>query len=537
MKKLKKIISVILVLSILSAFVVILASCNEEDDSNAGKQEIVLSYYTGEFGEDWIKGLAKKWSDANDKYYISVKGNLNLSSVISADIKSGTQYDIFISEDSNFTSLYRDAKLVDLSGLLNEKPDGESGKTIGEKIADKNTWMSLASYGDAVYAIPYNISPTGLIFDYDRFAENGWLFDKDGKLGGSNGVHPGKDGVEGTYDDGQPQNMAQFKAMCEKIRNSGTEVFLYMGANAADYVNNVAYAFLAQYLGEEDYEIFYRHDSKGKEIELWDGTKTVVTIEDGYKTFQMKGMKEMIQFISEYITNSNYIGDEVLNDVSLTVDASHTKFITSGGPAFIIEGNWFENGSRQLIDGLGRYDPDAKPYGTHNYRYMMVPASEEGKSVMFSQTGGAIVVPKKDDAEKEAAILDFLKFMLSDENMGNVTRDSGMIWNYSYDIPEAARAEMTLFTKNTYEMVHDSENVIIRSAFIDATSTPIYAYSAMGTYTLATLNLSTQQAYVPALVQNSGGNVQTLLDSIKSYNSAERWSTWLGQAKSYGYYQ
>ena len=84
--------------------------------------------------------------------------------------------------------------------------------------------------------------------------------------------------MEGTYDDGQPQNMDQFKAMCEKIRNSGTEVFLYMGAKHPEYVSNVAYAYLAQYLGEEGFRTFYQHDSQGAEVELYDGRKTVITI-------------------------------------------------------------------------------------------------------------------------------------------------------------------------------------------------------------------------------------------------------------------
>ncbi len=533
MKKLVKIISVILIISLLSFALV---ACKEENPYE-GREEIKLSYYQGEFGEDWLNNITEAWNQTQDKYYISVSGNMNLAGTVAADIKSGTKYDIFLTEDCNFTTLYRDDYLLDLSKLLDERPDGEGTKTIGEKIADKETWMSLASYNGKLFMIPYNISPTGLIFDYDRFLENGWLFDKDGKLGGSNGVHPGKDGIEGTYDDGQPQNMSQFKAMCEKIKNSGTEVFTYMGVNAPDYVNNVAYAYLANYLGEEDFKAFYKHDSEGREIELWDGTKTAVSIEDGWKTFQIKGMDETVKFLSEFITNSAYIGEEVLNDRSYLVDPSHTKFIMSGGPAMIIEGNWFENGSRMLIDGLKRYDPDAKNYGEYNWRYMIVPASETNKSIMFSQTGGSIAVPDKGNPEKEAKIFDFLKFMLKDDNMAAATRDSGMIWNYDYNISNEIRSEMTLFTRNTYDMMHDSANMTIRSSFIDTASTPIYAYSAMGTYTFTTLTLSTEQQFVPALVSSANGNVQTLLDSIKTFNTETRWQTWLNQAKSYGYYQ
>ncbi len=512
-----------------------LAACGGEGGgSSSGKTVINLSYYTGEFGDDWIKNLADQWNATNDKFEIKAKGNLNLSGTVIADIKSGSKNDIVITEDCNFNTVFDAQYLEDLTDLLSVTAPGDS-KTIGDKIANKEVWMDMASKDGVTYMLPYNISPTGLIFDYERFQENGWLFDKDGKLGGANGVHPGRDGVEGTYDDGQPQTMEQFKAMCEKIRNTGTEVFLFMGAKASEYMNNVAYAYLAQVLGEENFEIFYKHESGGKEVELIDGTKTAITIEEGYKTYQMKGVDEMARFINEYLCNRNYVSDATLNDVALTVDASHTQFLTETA-AFIVEGNWFENGSRQLIESMSKYDPEAKAYGESDYRYMLVPASQEGRAVIHSQTGGGMVVVKQSDPEKLAAIKDFIAFMLSNKSMGQVTRDTGMIWNYSYDISAEDLAAMTVFTKNAYSMVQDSENVLIRSGFIDTASTPVHAYSALGAYSYMTLNLSTQISIVPALVQDAGGNVQTFLDNIAAYNTAERWAGWLSQAQSYGYY-
>ncbi len=531
-KRTLKVISLMLVAILLT---LPLSACGGEEGKSAGGKEIInLSYYTGEFGDEWIKGLAAEWSASNDKYEIKAKGNLNLSGTIIADIKSGTSNDIFITEDCNFNTLFSADYLEDLTDLLGVTAEGDT-VTIGDKIANKDTWMAMATKDGATYMVPVNISPTGLIFDYDRFVKNGWLFDKDGKLGGTNGIHPGRDGVEGTYDDGQPQNMTQFQEMCDKIRNSGTEVFLFMGATHPEYVNNVAYAYMAQVMGEENFKIFYSHDSGGKEVELTDGTMTAFTIEDGYKSLQMKGVEEMAKFISQYFTNRNYVSDATLNDVAMTVDASHTQFLTNKA-AFIVEGNWFENGSRQLIDSMGKYDSEAKAYGEANYRYMLVPATTEGKSVICSQTGGGIVVPKQKDGEKLVAIKDFLAFMLSDKSMGSVTRDTGMIWNYNYNMSDEDKAAMTKFTKNAYELVQDTENVRVHSMFIDTASTPIHAYSALGCGNYMYLNMATQQLLVPAFLQGANSDIQTFLSNIKAYNTPERWATWLDQAKSYGYY-
>lgn len=518
----------------LAAGLLLSVGCGKKTDNgdadNKGKTAIKLSYFIGEFGDDWLKDIAKNWSKTNEKYYIDVKSNLNLGATIVADVKSGSNFDMFIVEDCSFQQLFVNnaGYLEDLSDLLNEKP--ENGKTIGEKISDKDKWLSVASFDDKVYMFPYNISPCGLIFDYDRFEKNGWLVtDSDGS------VSAGKDGIKGTYDDGQPANMREFETMCKKIKSSGVDdVFLYMGANHPEYVNNVAYAYLAGALGEDDYNIFYKHDSAGKEIELYDGTKTTVTIENGYKTWYMKGVKEMTEFVQDYLCNGKYVGEVTLSDKSLDVDASHTQFIAvdEKAPAFIVEGNWFENGSRSLIESNVRYG--GKKYGESDFRYMILPSETGNINHMFSQTGGSMFVVKQNDAEKTAAIKDFIKYLLKDENLGSVTANTGMIWNYAYNISAAQKASMTKFTKNTYDMVSDRKNVALHSFYIDTAATPIYTYSSLGANGLI-LYYEFQYSIVSAFREK--GSASKLMESIVSYNNENEWNKYLTQARSYGFYK
>lgn len=503
------------------------AACKPKDNENTGKTAIKLSYYIGEFGDEWLKTQAKEWSATNEKYYIDVKTNLNLGGTIVADVKSGSTYDVFIAEDCAFQQLFAGDYLEDLTDLLTVKPEGD--KTIGEKINNAEHWAEAASLNGKTYLLPYNISPCGLIFDYDRFLENGWLVtDTDGS------VSAGKDGVKGTYDDGQPATMAEFRTMCEKIKASGVDdVFLYMGALHPEYANNVAYAYLAGVLGEDGYKTFYKHDSQGKEIELIDGTKTAVSIADGYKTWQMKGVDAMAEFLQDYLCNSRYVSDATLSDRSLSVDASHTKFlqVNDNTPAFIVEGNWFENGSKSLIEANVRYG--GKAYGESDYRYMLLPTAEGEKSHVFSQTGGSLMVTKQSSEEKCAAIKDFIAYLLTDEHMAEVTAKTGMIWNYSYEITDSVRDSMTKFAKNAYDMVYDTENVSIHSFYIDTASTPIYTYSSLGASGLMMCS-DLQYNLVPAFREKR--NAASLVSGIIEYNTAARWAGYLSQAKSYGFY-
>ena len=535
----KKLFKKLLGLVMAASLAVSMAACNGNNNNSGGgtsndsadtkgKTAIKVSFFIGEFGDEWLKTLANEWSKTNDSYYIDVKSNLNLGGTIVADIKSGSSFDMFITEDCSFQQLFSGNYLEDLSGLLDEKP--ENGKTIGEKISGKEQWLKAASSDGKTYLLPYNISPCGLIFDYDRFKDNCWLItDADGS------ISAGKDGVKGTYDDGQPANMSEFNAMCEKIKASGVDdVFVYMGATHPEYVNNLAYAYLAGVLGEEGYNAFYTHDSNGKEIELLDGTKTVVTIEDGYKTWLMKGVKDMAEFVQNYLCNTKFVSEVTLSDKSFDVDTSHTAFIdtSDNAPAFIVEGNWFENGSRSLINSNVSYG--GKPYGTSDYRYMILPSVSGEKSQMFSQTGGSMLVVKQNDSAKSAAIKDFIKYMLKDENLGKVTADTGMIWNYNYDIPTQTAAKMTKFTKNAYDMVQDTKNVTVRSFYIDTAATPIYSYSSLGTSGLMLFS-ELQYDIVPAF--RNAGSAAKLIETLTKYNDAQKWSGYLSQAKSYGFYK
>jgi len=501
-------------------------ACKPKNDENKGKTAIKLSFFIGEFGDEWIKNLAKSWNATSEKYYVDVKTNLNLGGTIVADVKSGASFDMYVTEDCSLQQLFAGDYLEDLSDLLETSPDG--GKTIKEKINDYEHWTEAAAYNGKTYLLPYNISPCGLIFDYERFKSNGWLVtDADGN------VSAGRDGKPGTYDDGQPQTMAEFKKMCEKIKVSGVDdVFLYMGANHPEYANNVLYAYLAGVLGDEGYKTFYKHESDGKEVEFTDGTKSVVSIENGYKTWHMKGVDSMTEFLQDYLCNNRYVSEATLSDKALTVQASHASFIKvdDKAPAFIIEGNWFEYGSKSLIESNVRYG--GKAYGTSDYRYMLLPVAGESKSQIFSQTGGSVFVVKQNDSEKSAAIKDFIKTMLKDDNMAKVTADTGMIWNYSYEMADSNA--MTKFTKNAYDLVRDSANVSVHSFYIDTAATPIYTYSSLGA---AGLMMCSELQYNLVTGFRDKGDAKALLDSIVAFNNSSRWSGYLSQARSYGFYK
>lgn len=532
MKKMKK-IACIALSALMATSAIALSACGKGDENDkykdAGKKAIDVSLYFGEFGSDWLKEIARGFNETTtSNYYVEVTDHKNLSPTIVADIKTGTDKDVFIALDANFQMLYKDGYLEDLSDVLTEKPDG--AKTVKDMIKDYDSWTTVGGYQDKLYMLPFNISPVGLVFDYDRFLEAGWLItDTDGS------VSAGKDGVKGTYDDGQPTTWAEFDTLLAKISLKTKDVFSYMGSVHPEYVNNVIYAYMAQYMGADNYQKFLNHDTNGAKVTMEDGTSAAFTIEDGYKALSMDGVKDSLAFVANYLANSEYVAARTLTDGSFNVNNSHTAFLEEES-VFLVEGNWWENGSRSLIASREKYG--GKPYGEADYRYFLLPEikgqnSAADHSYVFSQNGGAIVVPKNKDANKVAAIKEFLVYMLKADNMAKSTVDTGLLWNYDYEIKPDLMAKMTKFGKSTYAMFSDTQHVTVRSFFLDCAAVPYYAYSSAGTSALyASKN---GQTYVIPAFTDAKNSADTLYNNIFNYTQSN-WAGCLREAQGFGFY-
>lgn len=523
------------------AATVSVAGCGGEKNEYGNREALEVSVYWGEFNYKWLEGLVTEWNDANTSspYYFKVKSDQVLADTAIEQIKNKKGKDVYFTEDAAYQLQFKNGIFEDLSELLSVKPDGENGKTIREKIKNYSQWENVAKYGDAMYMLPYSISPVGFVYNHDYFLKNGWLYDDDGNFTtDASKLSAGKDGVKGTYDDGQPQTEQEFDDMLEAIKvKLNDRVFLFMGKAHPEYLNNIAYAYLAQYLGEDEYRYFIQHDSEGQEVTLYDGTKTTVSIEDGYKMWQLDGMEAMAQRLKKYLCG-NYVSNDTKTNANYTVEETH-KYFASGNEqaqhAFIVEGNWWEFGSKNIIDAAKKYT--GVGYGEADYRYMLLPAMEgqrtaADESVLFAQTGGSIMVPKTTEDKKDA-IFSLISYVLKDENMGKVTAETGMLWNYQYTMSETLYDSMTPFMKNAYQMVNDTDHVTVRSWAIDAASSPIKAYSNLG----ATYFIKAGNTLDMFTAINNAYSVADFMETIKTTNNESVWAGYLSQAREYGFYK
>lgn len=558
------------------------------------KTQIYISVYDGGTGTEWIDKLAKEWNAREEKYEVVIvpekQSVPNIIKNLQSGVTSATSPSVYYTAEGGFSeAIYQDI-LEDLSPLLAKKPDGENGQTVGEKLGRTEgyaeLWKAFASKnGGGMYMLPYADSVSGLVFDYDLFREQGWLIrakvsdlDKatsDGipcELGSSGLVctrkcdyydagetvmSAGKDGTFGTYDDGQPQTLAEWEQMLNTIKytninNKGAKCFLWTG-QFSGYADQVVYMAMAQYAGLSEFETFYSYEG---EVTI-DGQKERITPDTGYRVYSMDAYAEAIKFFDSYIHNPDYYNSDSLNTSNSHEDAQSLFLLghRASQPqqpqsAMLIDGLWWENEARAMFNTIARTEPE-RAFGKRDYRFMLLPALNGQKgidgagngSVVAVQNSGALVVPKQKDADKLSKIYDFLSLTFTEENLRAFNVSTGVINPYKYAITEEDRTRLTPFAKSAYDLYSDHENIAVVRPYLSYGCNPL-TFAATG-FMKSKLPVrdTDKKVYTDVAkayrqnIGNSSFSAQSLIDGAKSYYTQAEWTKFVEAARKSGFFQ
>ena len=575
MKNWKKWFALVSIVALCLISCVSLAACNKKIDT---QYTIVIEPFSGSgFGYQWIRDLANEWSQQNGTYKIIVKENSTALSGTQLDqiASNNTNTDVYFGAEPSYSSGFYKGYFEDLSDLLAVSPDN-NGVTIQDKIIDFETWQKVAgklSYDSTTdsfttsgcYMLPYSVTMVGMVYDHDlwveknyvNFAENnaevkaqldaqGIAYQVSGKrlvfvssTGTTNYsqgdyiLTAGKDGKYGTYDDGQPQTMAEFVTLLNRIVAANGKGFIY--SSMQEYVSSLTLSYLVQYAGLNAYSALSTFNSNGNEIALADGTNVAIDWTNGYLAYSMNGIADAVNFTndyfgpsSKYCARGNYVSD------------AQDKFINGGlgnstYNAMIVEGNWFEFEAAESLKSAGKQQA-GKGYGQVDYRYLLMPDIDGQKgidgnghgSVFAAPETGAIVVRKQQYPEKLAAIKDFLAYTLTDKALSETTAKTGLIRGYKYSLTDAQLANMTPFQRTSYQIYQDTANVKVLTYATDRLTTP-FAYAANGFYD-GILPVGTTASVVDAL--RNGQSVETIISKIQNNYSKNTWEGFLSGIKN-----
>ena len=450
------------------------AACGKQQivsTGDANKIQIYAYAVENGMGHEWMKGLAEQWNATQTEYeVIPMSGQLAITTLATQLSASATNVNVYFGSQTEITGMIEQGQLIDLTDVYEAKVDGDD-TTIKDKTLNydiyKKAFSKLAD-GSGIYAVPYGIGMSGLVFDYKFFLDNDYLsyakvsekaaIEVQGGSVTASGnkliasaafgnykqndvvLTAGKDGKYGTYDDGQAITTEEFYAMLKKVLDDGNYGYVYNTKTAFAYLPVVNDAILAQSMGYENYVNFMALNGaiKNKEGE------TVVTLAESnaksaWTTDIVRNAymdaatftRNNIGGLVGNINGTNYEASQVINSASYkTTGFSHldaqdlfvSEFSIDQGrkqTAFLVEGVWWEGmEAKGTLSGLSKYSTatDPRGYGAREYRYYLFPTtstqvSATDKSVLSCQDDGVgfilnNVSKKAKDAGKSEEFID-----------------------------------------------------------------------------------------------------------------------------------
>lgn len=514
----------------------VLAGCSGSKGGNSGnsagieldptKETINVSLFSAGFGTQWLTDMLNDYNKTltGNYQFNRIAENTDSINTITDQISAGIcKADIYFNDTSDFQKLIRMDKLLDLTTVWDAQVDGDT-RTVRSKIPDSDIFEQAYSYQDKVYGLPFSQGVSGIIYDHDFFVDSKFL-KEDATT--ANGLTVGIDGKEGTYDDGLPTTMAEFKELCDLIRSRGFWPFLYTDTVGGGITTPVLEIVAGMYEGIESYETTVVYE--GTYTSPSTGAVTEITPAEGYKVFELgEGRYKALDFMEEFLLNTNYF-DSSLEGINHT--ASEERFIYSHSKgqtrvAMTLNGCWWENEAKSAFETDAKRNGAKWGYGKRDFRFMPIPAIEgqsetmNGKAVFSTNADGSVFALKSSNEEKNQAIIDFLKYFTSDKGLAYFASETGTMPAYRFDMGDAVN-NLTPFGRNFYEIMMSDNVEILRPNLLEQLTPICYLTTNAPTRWSVTISGFEYELAYEAIVRTSMNDYET---ALKNKYTAATWN-------------
>ena len=472
MKNTKK--TVALSLSLLMAVSVTACSGKKIEEGNDKRPSIYISVFNGGYGREWLDTIVADYNAArpDNSYKISVRASKDEYTTILAGLQAGSAiYDMFITAEAY---KFIDAGVVEpITDVWDSKPEG-SDRTIRQMMIAEEDYSQ--GYGDgsgAEFALPLVESIRGFVYDHELFLKYGLLYNETGAFitSPTETLSKGKDGIAGTYDDGHPETEEQWEALVSSITQKLGYAFNYTGKFGA-YVNDIFDMLYAQMDGVDKYMLNYTYDGT---YDFGDGNgETRISIENGYRLAEMKGVQFALEWMDKYLACKDTtlgIKNPYTYASSGTTSYSHedaqTDFVTFTAKnkqkkiGMLVEGDWWENESKELFNELDNSSYTDYAFRTHDYRFMTLPrfdGQKESGNVYTIADNMFLALKKQTDDEKKAICKDFMTFFYQPKYIQNFTVVSGGVMPYDVELTDAQKESLSPFVQKYLQLYNDRAN-------------------------------------------------------------------------------
>lgn len=354
---------------LVSIMILFVTGCSKEPDtsSQVQKKQLVISYSDAAFGSSWINSICSAYKKENPDTEIKLSADSNIDKKASSILEAtNDKRDILFLSNTNWQYWAERNYLADLTSLY--KSEVDNSKTFEKKV--KSDCLDYLKYNNKYYAVPFDDTVSGFIYNKKMFEKYGWSV---------------------------PKKMSEFLNLLLEIKQEEIVPIAWSGKNINDWdiivktwwAQNSGYDEMKKYLKLETPEVY---NQKGREDAL-------------------------VQF-------SKIISDKT-NSIDDVDDADNKKALNmflNGKAAIYVGSSSIENTANQ------------NAMENFSMAMMKIPSMDGSKdaAVSVQPSNGIIVVPESSSNKEEAK--NFLKFMATDKMLRLFTSETSTPRPFYYDI-------------------------------------------------------------------------------------------------------
>lgn len=502
-------------------------------EADKSKTQLYVFNYEAGYGKDWVDSLIERFEKAcsnisfeEGKKGVQVRYAGAMKGFTSADV-AAQDYNILFTENDDYYDLSSSSAILDLTDVITNADmtitaeggksfntllkeaysDGEGNviKTANEYGLDGATiWSRLNTQQQSylnkgtdsakkVFAVPSYASSYGIIYDRQRFEDQGYFIVDNGddeihvqcELGmKSKPKADGPDGQSGTYDDGLPATYEEFFKLCEVISNKGDVPICWPGMYYEQHVMFLAYSLINDYLGYDGTVTNYSFDGDVEVIKYEnnnfqfnpDGTPITETVhidqansKNGYELNRLAALYYAIDFTKSLMTSSvSHYYDKSLDETVSHTDnqlnfmeggvAGGTKHIT-----MLVDGAWWQ---REATPGAraSKYLNNPNYAYEHKYGWLPLPKATDakvGSDNILSDSLNAFMYVKKTgmNAGQTEAAKAFVLFANCYDSLLDFTKITGTVKGLKYEIEGSDYNSLSPFTKSYLDYASSAKQV------------------------------------------------------------------------------
>ncbi len=492
----KKIVGLILALSIMLTMALALVSCTggktEKIDKN--RTQLYVFNYGGGYGVDWLYAVKERFEERHKDTVINGKTGVQvmithekkLISNMYEEVLDNTE-EIYFTEYAYYYALLERGLVGDITdavtGDLSEYGDA-AGSTIEGKLTDVQ--KEYYNVDGKYYGVPHYAGYSGLIYNVELFDNNNYYFrdgytDEDIDILGILGYFvnstnttksAGPDGQLGTSDDGLPATYEEFDILCKRIQQDGNIPIIWNGNGHSTYVANLADALAADYEGLEQRMLNYTLNgtvtTAGTIVngEFVRDSASTNLADDPYAVFRQEGKYRALSFIENIIDSGYLYGDSFNTGLSHTT--AQNIFLYAGyegtqNIAMLCEGIWWESEATDVFtEMVRRYGSEEYSKNQRQFGFMPMPKADEslvGKNTLQDNIYSMCFMKSNIADYKKDLAIDFIKFVNSDESLKEFTTITNTPKALNYTMTEAEMANMSPFGRSVMNLKLSSDIV------------------------------------------------------------------------------